>query len=108
MKKFLALTLALTILIPSLAFAMDLASAKQSGVVGERQDGLIGAVVSNPSAEVQALISETNQGRMAVYKDTASKQGVPVSQVQALAAEKLYSLSGSGQYIQSNGQWVKK
>lgn len=108
MKKFLALTLALASLVPAQAFAMDLSSAKKAGYVGEKSDGLIGAVQAGSSPEVQALITETNAGRMAVYTDTASKQGVPVSQVQALAAEKLYSLTASGQYIMKNGAWVKK
>lgn len=105
MKKLLVLTLALTVLAPAMAFAIDLNSAKQAGLVGEQEDGLIGAVGNN-SGEVQTLISQTNSGRMAVYKDTAQKQGVPVSQVQALAAEKLYA--NSGQYVRLNGQWVKK
>ena len=106
MKKLLALTAALTVLAPAMAFAIDLNSAKQAGLVGEQENGLIGAVNGSPSGEVQTLISETNSGRMAVYKETAQKQGVPVSQVQALAAEKLYS--NSGQYVRLNGQWVKK
>ncbi|PZP54438.1 MAG: DUF1318 domain-containing protein [Micavibrio aeruginosavorus] len=106
MKKILILTLALTMLMPIAAFAMDLSSAKQAGYVGEKPDGLVGAVAS-PSAEVQALIAETNAGRLAVYTDTAAKQGVPVSQVQALAAEKLYGMA-SGQYVMINGSWVKK
>lgn len=108
MKKFLALALALAVLAPSHAFALDLSSAKSSGVIGEKPDGLVGAVSPNASPEVQALVSATNQGRMAVYKDTSAKQGVPLSQVQALAAEKLFSLTGPGQYVQSNGQWVRK
>ncbi len=107
MKKILILTLALTILMPLAAFAMDLSSAKQAGYVGEKPDGLIGAVTSNASPEIQALIAETNAGRLAVYNETAAKQGVPVSQVQALAAEKLYGLA-SGQYVLINGGWVKK
>ena len=108
MKKYFTLTLALASLFPAYAFAMDLASAKQSGAIGEKADGLVAAISPNPPTDIQALVTETNQGRMAVYKDTATKQAVPLSQVQALAAEKLFSMAGPGQYIQSNGQWVKK
>ncbi len=107
MKKFIALAAALAVLAPAFAYAMDLSSAKQSGLIGEKADGLVGAV-SSPSTEVNQLVIETNNGRMAVYKDTAAKQGVPVSQVQALAAEKLYGLAGSGEYVMTNGQWTKK
>ena len=107
MKKFIALSLALLALTPSFAFAMDLTSAKQSGLVGEKPDGLVGAVGA-ATTELNQLIIQTNDGRMSVYKDTAAKQGVPVSQVQALAAEKLYSLAGKGEFVMTNGSWVKK
>ncbi len=106
MKKSIVLILALIVLMPLSAFAMDLSAAKQAGYVGEKPDGLIGAV-SAPTAEIKALIAETNTGRLAVYNETAAKQGVPVSQVQALAAEKLYRMA-SGQYVMIEGAWVKK
>ncbi len=109
MKKLFALTLALgavAFFMPSQAFALDLASAKQQGLVGEKPDGLVGAV--SGGAEVQQIVAETNAGRMKVYKDTAAKQGVPVEQVQAIAAQKLIGMAGPGQYVMSNGQWVKK
>jgi len=108
MKKFIALALTLAVLIPAQAFAMDLAAAKQAGYVGEQADGLIGAVPPNSSPEVKALVTETNAGRMAVYTDTAAKQGIPVSQVQAIAAQKLIGMATSGQYVMTNGSWTKK
>ncbi len=110
MKKLLALALAfgtIALAMPTAAHALDLASAKQQGLVGEKSDGLIGAV-SGGNAEVQKLVSETNAGRMAVYKDTAAKQGIPVGQVQSIAAQKLIGMTGPGGYVMTNGSWVKK
>jgi len=107
MKKFIPLLLALAVLSPAIAFAMDLTTAKQSGLVGEKPDGLVGAV-SSATTQINQLIIETNNGRMAVYKETAAKQGVPLSQVQALAAEKLIGMAGKGEYVMTNGGWAKK
>lgn len=107
MLKIFTLAFALIALFPGYAFAMDLSQAKQSGLVGEKPDGLIAAVSAN-STEINQLVKETNAGRMSVYKETALKQGVSVSQVQALAAEKLYGLAGRGEYVMTNGQWVRK
>lgn len=111
MKKFFALLLAcaaLTLLAPATAHAIDLSSAKQEGLVGEKPDGLVAAVSPNAPAAVQKLIAETNQGRLKVYAETAAKQNIPVSQVQAIAAQKLIERAPSGQYVMVNGQWVQK
>lgn len=109
MKKIFTIALALGFiaLSASSAYAMDLASAKQSGLVGEKSDGLIGAV-SKATPEIQTLVAETNAGRLKVYNETAAKQGIALSQVQAIAAQKLQSLAGPGQYVMTNGTWVQK
>ena len=109
MKKFLAITAialtALTVSVP--AFAMNLVQAKQQGVVGERPDGLLGAV--KPSAEATAIIDKINAERMDKYKAIAAKNGTPVRQVQALAGKKLIEQTPSGEYIMNAaGHWQKK
>ena len=106
MKKLLALT-AVLLTIATQAFALDLTSAKKQGLVGEKPDGMIAAVAA-ATPDVQKLVTDTNEGRLAVYKDTASKQGISVDQVQALAAQKLMNMAGSGEYVMLNGSWVKK
>ena len=64
MKKFaLIISLLLTMSFASGAFALDLDEAKSQGLVGERLDGYVSAVVANPTAEVQQLITTTNDGR---------------------------------------------
>ena len=106
MKKFIALTLAL-ITMTTAAFAADLTSAKSQGLVGETSQGLIEAV-SSPSADIQDLVTSTNSGRMEVYKHTAAEQGIPVSEVQALAAQKLFGLAAKGHYLKTSSGWMKK
>lgn len=90
------------------AFAMDLGSAKSSGLVGETENGLVAATLPNPSPELKDLINSTNSGRLELYKEMAAKQGVPVKEIQAIAAQKMFGLAGSGEFIQQNGKWVQK
>ncbi len=109
MRKLLSLTFIILVLgLTGTAQAMDLSSAKASGLVGETQQGLIGIVTPPGSTDLQALVNSTNAARLKMYTETANKQGVTVSQVQALMAEKLYAKTPSGYYIQSNGNWVRK
>lgn len=90
------------------AYAMDLGSAKRSGLVGELPNGLIEATLPNPSSSLTDLINTTNAGRLEVYKKSADKQGIPLREVQAIAAQKLYELSSPGDYLMVNGKWTQK
>lgn len=99
--------LSLTAISP--AFALDLAGAKKQGLVGEKADGLIAAISVNPAPDVQALVDTTNQGRMAVYQDMATKQGITLNQIKVIAANKILQKEEPGNYVQVNGTWsVKK
>ena len=90
------------------AFAMDLTSAKQSGLIGEKPNGLIAATLPNPSPSLVELIDTTNAGRMEVYKQAADNQHISLKEVQAIAAQKIYSLANSGDYLMIDGKWQKK
>lgn len=90
------------------AAELDLTSAKRAGLVGEKPDGLIAALLPNPSADVADLVSRTNQGRLGVYRATAVKENIPVSEVQKIAADKIFNMSASGEYLMIGGQWVQK
>lgn len=110
MKKFLqisALTLSL-MAFSSGAFAMDLGTAKSSGLIGEKENGLIAATLPNPSPEVVDLVNTTNSGRMAVYKQTAANSNIPLKEVQAIAAQKIFSVANPGDFLQIGGKWTKK
>jgi uncharacterized protein YdbL (DUF1318 family) len=108
MKK-IALTLTILAFSAGMAFAaITLDAAKQQGLVGERPDGLVGAV-SAASPDVSALVDSTNAGRMAKYNAIAAKNGSPVDQVQALAGKSLIEKTPSGQYIMNAaGSWQQK
>ncbi len=89
-------------------FALELDSAKASGLVGEQTNGYLGAVSSTPSAEVQHLVNDINQKRKKAYQDIATKNGTKITDVEKLAAQKAIEKTAKGHYIQTNGQWVKK
>ncbi len=110
MKQFFQISLAtLTLAFFSFAaYAMDLDSAKQSGLIGEKQNGLISATLPNPSPELSDLIEKTNAGRMDVYKQAANDQHISLKEVQAIAAQKIYDLANPGDYLMVNGKWQKK
>lgn len=109
-RPLLALIAALMLLAAPLtaqASGLDLTAAKQQGLVGERIDGLLGAVT--PSAEVEALVASVNAGRMKSYGEIAAKRGIPASEVAKVAAQSLIAQTPSGQYVQDvGGAWVKK
>lgn len=108
-KALLPLTLLVSLAASSLALALTLDEAKAQGLVGEKVDGYIGAVVASPNAEVQALITSTNDGRRQVYADLAKRNNISVDQVGAVSAEKLRANAKSGEYLQQpSGQWQRK
>jgi uncharacterized protein YdbL (DUF1318 family) len=92
----------------SQAFAMDLATAKKEGLIGEQSDGLVGVVFSNPTPEILALVESTNKGRMAVYQDMANKQGLTLLQIREIATIKILEKELPGNYIRINGEWAVK
>jgi uncharacterized protein YdbL (DUF1318 family) len=105
--KILSFAVMMVVAIP-LAFAMDVQSAKTQGLVGERQDGLLG-IVASPTPELRTLVETTNAERIEKYKGIAQKRGTELSNVQAFAGKKLIDGSAPGEYIQNaGGGWQKK
>ncbi|MFV0455967.1 MAG: YdbL family protein [Pseudomonas sp.] len=104
---FLALCLALPAAAMSLNEAMSaLGQAKASGQLGEKPDGYLGVVQSSGQAE--EIASQINQARRAEYYRVAQKNGINVSDVEAIAGKKAIEKTPPGQIIQLNGSWVKK
>ncbi len=111
MKKILQLSLMTIVLacgVCGSAIAMDLNSAKESGLVGEKPNGLIASTLPNPSPELSELVNTTNAGRLEVYKDMADKQGIPLKEIQAIAGQKIYNLAGPQDFLMINGKWSRK
>lgn len=104
MKK---LFLLFTLLFSFSAFALELADAKEQGLVGEQRNGLLGVVEVSPQAE--DLVKDINARRLVKYKQIAEENGMSLEQVLILAGEKAIKKTPAGQYIQnSSGQWVIK
>ena len=89
------------------AFAMDLASARASGVVGEKADGYVAVIKS--SDEADALAAEVNARRKAEYAKISAANSQPVAVVAKLAAEQIIGKLDSGSmYQNAKGAWVAK
>ena len=91
------------------AFAADLDTAKSSGWVGERPDGMLGIVKSGAPGDVKALVDDVNRKRRANYASIAQKNGTSADDVAKLAGPKLIERTPPGQYVMlPNGKWVQK
>ena len=110
MKKFVVfISMIAALFISSMTLAITLDEAKAQGLVGEKVDGYVAAVIANPNAEVQELIKTTNDGRRQVYADLAQKNGITPDAVGIVSAEKLREKAARGEYVQSaSGAWEKK
>lgn len=95
--------------LPPLAFAQDaLAAAKAAGQIGERPDGLVGAVPGAP-ASAQALAEQVNAQRLARYREIAKGNGTALDKVQAVAGQQLIERTPAGQFVMNAaGQWQRK
>ncbi|WP_207459593.1 YdbL family protein [Azospirillum sp. SYSU D00513] len=93
-------------LLPATAHAQDaLATAKASGQIGEKPDGLVGAI----SPQAQALADKINAQRKARYAQIAQSNGTSIDKVQAVAGQQLIERTPPGQFIMNAaGQWVRK
>ena len=93
---------------PLASAALDLDSAKQSGVIGETTDGYVAAVAADAPADVAALAAKVNAERRATYEQIASKNGAPVDEVGKLAAQKLITRAAPGTWIRDGARWYQK
>jgi hypothetical protein len=89
------------------AFALDLDQAKAQGLIGERQDGYVGQV--SGGGDVAALVNQVNIERRAAYESVATQNGIPISQVERLAAGKLIERAPAGTFVMdASGRWFRK
>ena len=91
------------------AFALSLNEAKAQGLVGEKIDGFVGAVVADPSGEVRDLVEEVNRQRRQKYDEVAKERGVPLDAVAKITGEKQLERTPAGQYVAgADGRWRQK
>ncbi|AJR05848.1 DUF1318 domain-containing protein [Photobacterium gaetbulicola] len=91
------------------AFALDLQQAKDQGLVGEANTGLIAPITARPSPQVKSLVSEVNTRRTNTFKRIAVSHGLTVKEVGHIAHKKAVDKTAPGHYYQDpSGRWIKK
>ncbi len=109
-----AAVLAALALTPAAAYAMDskaaVDAAKAQGLVGEQADGFLGFVKPSSDPALKAAVEDINQGRAALYREAAAKNGVSVEAAGASAyTTVVQSRIKPGEYYKpAGGGWVKK
>ena len=99
---------------PAAAIAMDAKSAvdtaKTAGVVGEQADGFLGFVKPSADTALKAAVAEINEGRAALYRQAAAKNGVTVEAAGASAYATVVQLRlKSGEFYRpAGGAWLRK
>ena len=97
------------ILLGSQAFAQNLHEAKAAGLVGERNDGYLGYVVTPPSDQVKALVKDVNNKRKAKFTQTARNNNITTEQVAFRFYQLAVKETEPGHYYQdASGKWVRK
>jgi len=114
MKRFAQLAAFILVLcLSGPAFSMGLAeaknqldTAKQQGLVGETPAGYLEVVRSGGNAG--AIVEAINEARRNEYARIAEKHNIPVAQVETVAGKKALEKTPAGQFIQIDGEWVRK
>nr|WP_067298417.1 YdbL family protein [Marinobacterium profundum] len=108
-KSMLSLIALTASLLVTSAWALSLDDAKSQGLIGERSNGYLGIVVSNPSGDVKALVADINSKRKQAYQESASSAGVDLQIIELRIGQRLQQKTGNGQYIQTEaGAWQRK
>jgi hypothetical protein len=106
-----SLLLALTLSLPAWAMNLNeamsaLGGAKADGQLGEQPNGYLGVV--KPGGDADEIARLINQARRGEYQRLAQENGIQLSDVEAIAGQKAIEKTPPGQFIQLNGQWLKK
>ena len=75
-------------------------------LTAQQADGYLGVVKNG--GEAADIAAQINAARRAEYQKVASQSGATLKDVEALAGKKAIDRTPSGQYVQVNGQWVRK
>ena len=109
MKKLLKACLLSLVLLASGAFAADLTTAKQQGLVGEQNNGYLGLVRADAPADVKALVADVNAQRKNQFSQIAAKNGIAEAEAAKVFAREAEARTAPGNFIQNPaGAWVKK
>ncbi|MCX6178341.1 MAG: YdbL family protein [Chlorobiales bacterium] len=89
------------------AFALDLETARSTGLAGEVDNGLLSVPPGAPG-EAQPLISTINNSRRAEYAKVAAKNNLALDVVGGMMFQKIYARLPAGTWVQIQGKWTKK
>jgi hypothetical protein len=107
MKTLFSSLILTLILLCGTAYALDLPSAKQQGLVGETTSGYL-APVNTSDQDVLKLVDSINSQRKEHYKGIAKKNKTPLETVEQLAGKKAIAKTPSGQFVNAGSGWQKK
>ncbi len=109
-----AAVMAALALTPAAAIAMDAKSvvdaAKTAGIVGEQADGFLGFVKASSDPALKGAVQEINEGRAALYRQAAAKNGVSVEVAGASAYSTVVQarIKPGEHYKPNGGGWMVK
>ncbi len=93
----------------SAAWASDVGTAKDQGLVGEANTGYLAAVKTPVSPDIAALIADVNAQRKTKFQQTANDTGATLEQVSYRFYELAVEKTKPGHYYQdAGGSWKKK
>jgi len=95
-----------SLVLPFIAFCMDLPQARSSKLIAEDNHGYIQALDS--SEEVKLLVNEVNAKRKAEYIRITKESGASLDEVEALSAKRIIDSLPEGSKIMVNGQVLEK
>lgn len=103
--KPLLITMLLSLLLGTSAWAASLQANRASGALGESHTGFVVARQASAQADADA----TNAKRRALYAEKAKAQGVSVDQVGRVYAQEIIKKVPKGTWIQNaSGKWYQK
>ena len=112
LRPFILVFACVMALVAGQAFAqqdeeMRLRDGRAQGLVGETARGYV-APVATPTPEVTQLVNRVNEARRKRYDEIARANKVPLSEIEVLAAQKIFERVPSGTYVQGPSGWTRK
>lgn len=81
-------------------------AAKSNGLVGEQPNGYLGII--RVEGDVIIVTESINNFRKGRYQKVAQDNGLPLSEVETRAGQRLFEKAEPGHYLYINGKWVQK
>ncbi|MDX1633890.1 MAG: YdbL family protein [Marinobacter sp.] len=111
LARMTALLLMILVSLPAMAMTLEEAKAqlddvKREGLVGEKPTGYLGVVRQGDNAK--EIVETINQARRQEYVRIAEKHDIAVTKVESVAGKKAVEKTPQGQYVEIDGNWVKK